>query len=470
MAPAPVDVPQAEATTASSSRIEESSVPSPVTSTSTTPTTTTSDEVKNSNISEIHIDMLKPSIKKSNNSTSQQHLSLLTNDTMKNHTTVQTTTITTTTTTTKDDNDIQPTNDDGIDWFHNSSNVTIIMRRAQRDRMGSQFRQLFILSTFADCHGYNFCVHETSGQKYREEFSIPICPKDYEVGVQNFNEFGMIGHREITEPGIYNFFNYGQERDKFILPYIFLTNKDRGCLWSKPFKQYWKRKLLQTPTKGAFKNSTTANENLFTNQNHSHNATNIVTIAVHIRRGDITYELRRDIFISDRIWTTAIKEVRKLMEDRGKVPEVHIFSEDYGTINWTAYEGFVDYWHLAPQMNDPLKGDNMDWELNVRDWMHFIKADVLLIGGTFSWMPGSMRDGPDPATGLPLTFYLCRDRGYFGSRCGDYSFMDLQHIRYDQNENLDLNGTTANVELFGLPSIYEHSGEKMKSDHSIMLS
>ena len=356
------------------------------------------------------------------------------------------------------------------EWLHKSSNVTIIMTRARGDRMGSQFRQLFTLSAFADCNGYNFCLHEASSLEYSTEFGPPICPKDYEVGVQNDYDFGRTGHTEISEPGNYHFNHKGTQRVRFMEKQIFTLNNDRSCLWSKPFKQYWKRKLLQTPTKGAFKNSTTANENLFTNQNHSHNATNIVTIAVHIRRGDITYELRRDKFISDLVCIAAIKEVRKLMEDRGKVPEVHIFSEDYGTINWTAYEGFVDYWHLAPQMNDPLKGDNMDWELNVRDWMHFIKADVLLIGGTFSWMPGSMRDGPDPSTGLPLTFYLCRDRGYFGSRCDDYSFLDLQHIRYDQNENLDLNGTTANVELFGLPSIYEHSGEKMKSDHSIMLS
>lgn len=64
-------------------------------------------------------------------------------------------------------------------WLHSNSNVTIVMKRARVDRMGEQTRAFILLSAFADCHGYNFCLGYSSGQKYAFEFSIPICPPDF---------------------------------------------------------------------------------------------------------------------------------------------------------------------------------------------------------------------------------------------------------------------------------------------------
>jgi hypothetical protein len=94
----------------------------------------------------------------------------------------------------------------------------------------------------------------------------------------------------------------------------------------------------------------------------------------------------------------------------GKRCKVHVFSEAYGdTNNWTAYgKDIVDYFHLAPRM-DEKKKHAMDMELNLRDWKHFITADILIVGGTFSRIASYARDDPDSITGLPLTMTMCYD-------------------------------------------------------------
>ncbi len=350
------------------------------------------------------------------------------------------------------------------EWIHSSSDVVIVMGTAQVDRMGSQFRQIFSLSAFADCHGYNFCVSKDSGQKYAEEFGIPFCPNFTKDQLESHNSFGINREREITEPGIYHFRQSNQEKKKFI-QYILKSHKDQeGCLWSKPFKQYWRKNLLQVTEKGVFKNSEIANKNLFTSNTTSSSQSKVITIAVHVRRGDITSDRRRDIFVSDNVWKGAIRSVRDLMVASNRMPEVHLFSENYGTTNWTHYTGLVDHWHLAPRMNHPLRGQRMDWDLNVRDWKHFLKADVLLIGGSFSWIPGSIREAPDPKTGLPLTFQLCSTQGYFGDRCGDHAFLDVQEIKYKYEAKFaGASPIIENVELLNLPSMYKNYYNDMKN-------
>lgn len=64
--------------------------------------------------------------------------------------------------------------------------------------------------------------------------------------------------------------------------------------------------------------------------------------------------------------------------------------------------------HLAPQMNEAHTGHNMDLELNLRDWIHFLKADVLVTDGSFSNVVGALRDNVDPSNGFPLTFQYCK--------------------------------------------------------------
>lgn len=126
---------------------------------------------------------------------------------------------------------------------------------------------------------------------------------------------------------------------------------------------------------------------------------NTTTIVVHIRRGDYLEAGRKVLW--DETYMALIEKLRAIVERTGKTPQVHIFSEDYGSIapykdgdlpkalNWSLYDGIVDPrdMHLAPDMRESKKGlkthkarqkanNVMDMSLNLRDWRHFVEADI----------------------------------------------------------------------------------------------
>lgn len=126
-------------------------------------------------------------------------------------------------------------------------------------------------------------------------------------------------------------------------------------------------------------------------------------IAVHARRGDILPGVRNDVWIGDDQIISLIEMAKHYVrrrKGRDHVIEVHMFSEDYGAVNWTRYgNGLVDRFHLAPR-------GSWDIELNIRDWKHFVTADVMIIGGSFSQIPGLARYKPSEEDGLPMTIYM----------------------------------------------------------------
>lgn len=124
-----------------------------------------------------------------------------------------------------------------------------------------------------------------------------------------------------------------------------------------------------------------------------------VKIAVHARRGDILPGKRNDAWISDNqligLIEVSMWHIRRNLGNDTKI-EVHMFSESYGATDWKRYGTLVDKFHLAPFGSG-------DIDLNMRDWKHFLKADVTIVGGSFSRMPAYARPGPSKETGLPLT-------------------------------------------------------------------
>ena len=300
-------------------------------------------------------------------------------------------------------------------WLHYNSNVTIALKRGRRDRLGSRMHAVFQLSTFADCYGYNFCVLHNSGQPYMHEMNIPICPQKFPPGMEQFH---FNKKEEIDKPGVY----LGGD------PGVTSSVGNKSCLYSKPFRSYWKDRIIQSRQRGAFKDSEVANERLFAEKGND-----TAIAAVHVRRGDIRNDNRRDIFKYDKVVIAAITEIRTLVEKRGKKPQVHLFSEDYGTTNWTAYGKLIDNWHLAPQMNSDFKGHQMDWALNLRDWYHFLEADILVTDGSFSSVPGYMRDDVNPATGFPLTFTYCVPGSKRHYNCDGFPHHNKGRIAYKMN-------------------------------------
>jgi hypothetical protein len=151
---------------------------------------------------------------------------------------------------------------------------------------------------------------------------IPICSNNV---VENAKA-GKLGVVPVNTSGMYTFVC----NDVWLISEL-MSSKLAKCAFSKPFHETTMRNMIMDSTNcGEFKGSTIANEQLFTNKE-------VTTIAVHIRRGDITRE-RNDMFLTNKLFVVTIEKLCKMMSKAGRSLEVHLFSEDYGTVNWTAYD------------------------------------------------------------------------------------------------------------------------------------
>jgi hypothetical protein len=319
-------------------------------------------------------------------------------------------------------------------------NVTIIQKYGRTDRLGSNMQRPFFLMAYADCRGYKFCIRNEEGQNfpqlYLDAFSLPICSRNV-VESANAGELGVV---PVNASGVYRFV----DKDKWLLK--LMSSKLANCAFTKPFRETMRNMIMDSTNRGEFKGSTIANEDFFTNKE-------VTTIAVHVRRGDI-HEGRRDIFLTDELFVVTIKKLREMMSKAGRSSEVHLFSEDYGTVNWTAYDGLVDQFHLAPQINSATRGSKMDMHLNLRDWKHFVKADILVAGGSFSRLPGFSRADPDMATGLPLTITFCvsgQTSNYDYQNCDAFPF-NYSKVAYSRNYGIPV----VDIEFKGLPVILKN--------------
>ena len=64
----------------------------------------------------------------------------------------------------------------------------------------------------------------------------------------------------------------------------------------------------------------------------------------------------------------------------------------------------------------------------------------------------------------PLTFQLFSTQGYFGDRCGDHAFLDVQEIKYKYEAKFaGASPIIENVELLNLPSMYKNYYNDMKN-------
>lgn len=271
----------------------------------------------------------------------------------------------------------------------NADNIIIVMRYPRNDRMGSNLQRPLNLMAYAHCKGYKFCV--APGRLGSAEiFGFPVCPHELDTQLPYI---GSLFETSVNQSGIYSF----QRNDGALL---YAISENIACAYSSSFRRKWRDMILNIPYLSDSRSA--ASQELFYNDNTT------MKIAVHIRRGDISS--RHPIYISDATFIATIRKLKQMLSKvLGKDSQVHVFSEDYGDTNWTAYGGeLVDYFHLAPQMNQKNK-HTMDIELNLRDWKHFITADILVVGGTFSRMASYARDDPDSITGLPLTVTLCYD-------------------------------------------------------------
>ena len=128
-----------------------------------------------------------------------------------------------------------------------------------------------------------------------------------------------------------------------------------------------------------------------------------VTIALHVRRGDIGPGNMR--WIADETFLSLLRLTKAELAcddvSEGRC-DVHLFSEEENPHgDWTLYtaDSLVDHMHLAAHHSD------LDSALH--DWRNFIDADVLIVGSTFSAVPALARSSS------VLTLYALTQHGYF---------------------------------------------------------
>ena len=287
--------------------------------------------------------------------------------------------------------------------------VMISMKYPRRDRLGSNIQRLLFLMAYAHCHGYDFCVKPGSegvGKYFPGSFSS--CTKDIQ---QTHPPVGVLFTRPINQSGTYWF-----ERDDRTLGRWTRENED--CAFDPFMRSKWREIIIHASYSNSTVNTTLSGEQFFRNTDDP----KMTIVAVHIRRGDLQYWGRNVVF--DEFYVVLIQKIRSMLQKAGRTPQVHVFSENYGMIdikrniapNWGLYEGIVDHFHLAPDMRTKNNPHAMDLALNLRDWRHFLTADILVVGGTFSAIPALGRPkSPDPKTGLPLTIYPCSGKLCFNS-------------------------------------------------------
>lgn len=269
-------------------------------------------------------------------------------------------------------------------------NVTLTHLSSRGDRLGSAIQLPLGGWLVARFHGWAYC---SPPSRFAAALAFPMCdggahltPRAMATMLSS-TEGSMFDYRDdgLTQPGVYYINPDGNKNTLW-------SSIQAKAMYTRGAVEDWRRMIL-----GAQLRPELAGELWL----HADS----VRIAAHVRRGDIGPS-RNDVWVADEK-VIALIEIAKYYVRMKRGPdvniEVHVFSESYGTTNWTRYAGHVDAFHLAP--NTGLHPAQSDLDLSLRDWQHFVRADVLLVGGTFSRVPALARPDPGP-DGLPATLFF----------------------------------------------------------------
>ena len=307
----------------------------------------------------------------------------------------------------------ETTSMDGIESNKNNKedivdrNIYIQFRSPRKDRLGSNMQRPLHLMSYAHCYRHIFCIQEGQAGllKYFPALLNQTCPKDLGERLPwTDDEHKLFDNPPLKKPGVYAF----KQNDNLLEKWV-MTHMD--CAFDDAMRKKWGQAIVDASSgdNPNVMNKTLASEDLF----EANKDPNTVSVAINIRRGDISAWGRKTWL--DQYYVILLRHLRFLLDKAGRIPEVRLFSEDYGmidiknniTLNWTMYEGVVEHYHLAPDVSTPGNPHAMNIDLNLRDWRHFVQADILIVGGSFSRIPARGRPlQPNPETGLTLTIEM----------------------------------------------------------------
>ena len=264
-------------------------------------------------------------------------------------------------------------------------NVTLTHHASRGDRLGSALQLPLGAWLVARYHGWAYC---SPPHAFARALSFPMCDGD------NLTPRERDTLLRSTEGRIHNYVNDAGVTESG----VWHINRDTKTLWktvqgkamcTPGVVSDWRQMILGAKVRPELATALWQRKDS-------------VRIAVHVRRGDIGPN-RNDVWVADdKVLALLAIAKHYVRQKRGPDTdvEVHVFSEDYGITNWTRYDDAV--LHLAP--NTGQDATRTDLDLCLRDWQHFVTADVLLVGGTFSAVPAVARPDPGP-DGLPLTLF-----------------------------------------------------------------
>mmetsp|Transcript_1125 Transcript_1125/g.1618 ORF Transcript_1125/g.1618 Transcript_1125/m.1618 type:complete len:460 (+) Transcript_1125:1918-3297(+) len=287
---------------------------------------------------------------------------------------------------------VQPFLDDPFfDFQTPTASESILTFKPLPDRMGSRLQMALGSIIVAKHFGWKVCFPKDSMTKW---IGIPTCPPDLEYLPFPSNiDQPKEGHYIVSgyETSMWNFIHSKEEENP-------------SSAWTTNLRSWWNSVIIDSWNRSG-------GELLWEDDEATH-------VAVHVRRGDVTPQNYGHAFIPDGVVLEQIDVVTKSLQRMysNRKVEVHIFSEDYGRTDWDTYrkQGYI--LHLAGRQ------DKSPHKKRLRDWAHFLKADVLIVGGTFSAVPAlgrSVQKSSDESIKPEFsTLFWGDNHGYFdGVNC-----------------------------------------------------
>lgn len=273
---------------------------------------------------------------------------------------------------------------------YNLENKKIIITHQPRtDRSGSFLLVDLFFYVFSKRWNYDFKIDMDFKNK-KSQLSNPKILYDFFgwnnlIGfINNKEKFINISENEFTNKNREN--NYIITNDTKIFENIMIKLDD--------FDNYFNKNLRKKLFYSFKKNN--INYPIYFNKSSTN-------ISIHIRRGDVDTRYYKHAYFPNNIFVKLIR----LFSEKYKNANINVFSCERNVEGWNDFKNLNCKLHLRKNWsNDGLKFEKIDIQ-------HFIESDILVIGGTFSYLPGFLNQNivyyPEMYWHSPLKHWISYD-------------------------------------------------------------